>query len=255
MTVILAVIISLMPLNLYAGEKEAADVARLVKDRLEWAGFWYGKSRTGLPYGVELPVLVKHSPEGTYDIVINHPLDIPGFDGVLVPFSSFSLFRGLLIEQQTESSYLGVPEELDEFRGEGAIYNHSIILDSNWLPVQGDDTITTRIADEIIFDMDKFFTAKRDSFPGIKDKEEIDVRLNKFTAADREVYMLIDGIDEVFFFKIHQRWPLPEQQHCIWNRKDLKFFNKNLLKKIKENSIESVMNIVDDWPKSLEELK
>ncbi|MBD3170095.1 MAG: hypothetical protein GF307_11475 [candidate division Zixibacteria bacterium] len=232
----------------YAEKPNIKKVAELTKYKLEWAGYWYGKSRTGLPYYTELPLLIKDEGYDIYEVVINRQIEIPGFDGALVPYNKFSLFQGLLIEQEVESQYLKVPDELDEFKENGVIYDESITLTDDWRPVQGDDSITTRFLEEILYDMDKFFTFNRDSIGDLSSRDSVRVRLNKFTAHDREVYMLVDGLENVYFFKIHQRWPIPDQQHCMWDRKDLRFFNKDLLAKIEENCTVHYLNIADDYP-------
>lgn len=246
--ILVLILIFLLSVNSFADEKHIKEVAGLVKDRLEWSGFWFGQSRMGLPYGQKLNVLIKDKSYDIYDVVINHPLNIPGFHGEIVAFNTYMYYNGILVEQNAESSFLKVPEELDEFKSEGAIYSESIVLNENWRPVQGDDSISTRFLDEILYDADKYFTARRDSFPALVDAEEVKVIMNIFSGRDREVYMLPEGIDQVFIFKVHQPFPIPEQQHCFWDQKDIRFFNKDLLRKIKEFGKEYTINIGDDYP-------
>ncbi|MCP4633414.1 MAG: hypothetical protein GY855_10855 [candidate division Zixibacteria bacterium] len=230
------------------GEEEAKKVAELTKDRLEWSGFWYGETRMGLPYGERLTVLVKDKGNESYDVVIDHPLNIPSNDEQYVPFNSYYVYLDILVEEASEKSFLRLPDELKDFKSSGAVYTEYITLDKGWLPVQATDSISIRFRDNIAFDMDKYFTSFVDSFPALEGKEEIELVMNKFKANDREVYLLVDGVDEVFYFKVHKKWPYPEMQHFEWGSKDIKFFNKELLTKIKEFPTKVKINIVDEYP-------
>jgi hypothetical protein len=232
----------------WGGEEEAKKVAELAKDRLEWSGFWYGETRMGLPYGEKLTVLIKDKGNEAYDVVIEHPLDIPGNDQQYVPFNSYYVYLDILVEEATEKSFLRLPDELKDFKASGAVYTEYITLDKGWQPVQGTDSITVRFKDNIVYDMDKYFTTYSDSFPALDGKKEVELIINKFKSNDREVYLLVDGVDEVYYFKVHKKWPYPEMQHFEWGSKDIKFFNKELLQKIKEYSTKVSVDISDDYP-------
>ncbi|MBD3234419.1 MAG: hypothetical protein GF315_11905 [candidate division Zixibacteria bacterium] len=233
----------------FADKDDVKTVADLVQQRLQWSGFWYGESRIGLPYGEKLPVLIKPEGDNKYEIVVNRVLDIPGYDGEIVPFNVFLLDdKGRLIEQQSDVSHLRVPDELDEFKDSGAIYRQTIVLDPSWEPVQGDDSVTTRVLDELIYDMDRYFTVNHDSFPSLEGKDTVRVRFNLFTAKDREVYMLADGIDQVFVFKIHMPWLFPDMHSYFWHKKDIKMFNPTIIDKVKQYSTYHAINFVDDSP-------
>ncbi|PJA27092.1 MAG: hypothetical protein CO189_08010 [candidate division Zixibacteria bacterium CG_4_9_14_3_um_filter_46_8] len=231
-----------------ATDKDLKKVAELVKQRLEWAGFWYGETRIGLPYGVRLPLLIKNDGGNKYEVVVNHVLDIPGYEEEIVSYNVFILDNDRLIEQQSDKSHLKVPDELASYKDSGIIYEQSTTLDTAWRPIQGDDTSTVRVLNELLFDMDKIFTAQVDSFPSFKGQDSIRAKFNFFTAKDREVYMLVDGVDLVFVFKIHMSWIFPQMFHYFWDKKEIKFFNPNILDKIRENGKYYYINIGDKYP-------
>ncbi|GEM_PF-5158131 len=239
----------------FAGQKEVKMVADWAKYRLQWAGFWYGPSRMGLPYGQRLPMLIKDDGSNIFEVAIDYILDIPGFDGEVVPFNTYIIDNGKFIEKEGTKSHLKYPDELDKFKNSGAIYEEDITLSKDWRPVQGTDSASVRILKEILFDLDKFFTTKMDSFPGLNTIDTLHIKINPFTAQDREVFALPEGIDLIFAIKIHQPFVLQQFQHYFWDKKETRFFNPNIIKKVVQYGKIYTIYLADNYPTMMEEME